>query len=169
VCGCVVGAGVCGGWRVGCWCGWAGVWVGGFVWEVGGVGGRGRTRLADAGSKKNHSGNHERVGPNKEASALGAPHHRGRIMHPRQLTQTIPCISRTVMQQVTGQCQPAQIAHLAPTDEYWFLPLVDAYDRIAKRRPARLPRKTVPSNCICRCSRMRVRLPLHILHTQVSR
>jgi len=24
-------------------------------------------------------------------------------------------------------------------------------------------------NCICRCSRMRVRLPLHILHTQVSR
>jgi hypothetical protein len=34
-----------------------------------------------------------------------------------------------------------------------------------------LTRRTVPSNCICRCSRMRARLPLHILflHTQVSR
>jgi hypothetical protein len=29
-----------------------------------------------------------------------------------------------------------------------------------KRRPARLPRRTVPSNCICRCSRMRARLSL---------
>jgi hypothetical protein len=28
-----------------------------------------------------------------------------------------------------------------------------------KRRPARLPRRTVPSNCICRCSRVRARLP----------
>ena len=28
-----------------------------------------------------------------------------------------------------------------------------------------VPRRAVPSDCICRCSRMRVRLPLHILHT----
>ena len=49
------------------------------------------------------------------------------------------------------------------TQDGWFLQ--------PKRRPARLPHRTVPSNCICRCSRMRVRLPLHILllHTQVSR
>jgi len=38
------------------------------------------------------------------------------------------------------------------------------------RRPARLPRRTIFSRCICRCSRMRARLPLHtLLHTQVSR
>jgi hypothetical protein len=49
------------------------------------------------------------------------------------------------------------------TQDGWFLQ--------PKRRPARLPRRTPPSNCICRCSRMRARLPLHILllHTQVSR
>jgi hypothetical protein len=38
------------------------------------------------------------------------------------------------------------------TQDGWFLQ--------PKRRPARLPRRTVPSNCICRCSRMRARLPL---------
>jgi hypothetical protein len=32
-----------------------------------------------------------------------------------------------------------------------------------QRRPARLPRRTVFSRCICRCSRMRARLSLHIL------
>ena len=39
----------------------------------------------------------------------------------------------------------------------------------SQRRPARLPRRTIFSRCICRCSRMRARLPLHILlpHTQV--
>ncbi len=49
------------------------------------------------------------------------------------------------------------------TQDGWFLQ--------PKRRPARLPRRTVPSNSICRCSRMRARLPLHklLLHTQVSR
>ena len=49
------------------------------------------------------------------------------------------------------------------TQDGWFLQ--------PERRPARLPRRTVPSNCICRCSRMRARLPLPILllHTQVSR
>jgi hypothetical protein len=36
------------------------------------------------------------------------------------------------------------------TQDGWFLQ--------PKRRPARLPRRTVPSNCICRCSRMRARL-----------
>jgi hypothetical protein len=38
------------------------------------------------------------------------------------------------------------------TQDGWFLQ--------PKRRPARFPRRTVPSNCICRCSRMRARLPL---------
>jgi hypothetical protein len=33
------------------------------------------------------------------------------------------------------------------TQDGWFLQ--------PKRRPSRLPRRTVPSNCICRCSRMR--------------
>jgi len=48
------------------------------------------------------------------------------------------------------------------TQDGWFLQ--------PKRRPSRLPRRAVPSDCICRCSRIRVRLPLHILlHTQVSR
>jgi len=36
------------------------------------------------------------------------------------------------------------------TQDGWFLQ--------PKRRQARLPRRTVPSNCICRCSRMRARL-----------
>jgi hypothetical protein len=36
--------------------------------------------------------------PHLEARTLG-PHHRGQVMHPRQLTQTIPCISRTVIGQ----------------------------------------------------------------------
>jgi len=49
------------------------------------------------------------------------------------------------------------------TQDGWFLQ--------PKRRPARLPRRTIFSRCICRCSRLRARLPLHILllHTQVSR
>jgi hypothetical protein len=38
------------------------------------------------------------------------------------------------------------------TQDGWFLQ--------PKRRQARLPRRTVPSNCICRCSRMRVRFSL---------
>jgi hypothetical protein len=40
-----------------------------------------------------------------------------------------------------------------------------------ERRPARLPRRTIFSICICRCCRIIVCLPLHILllHTQVSR
>jgi hypothetical protein len=37
--------------------------------------------------------------PHLKARALGPPHHRGQVMHPRQLTQTIPCISRTVVGQ----------------------------------------------------------------------
>jgi hypothetical protein len=66
------------------------------------------------------------------------------------------------------ECAPASLplSALLPytcTQDGWFLQ--------PKRRPARLPRRTVPSNCKCRCSRMRARLPLHILllHTQVSR
>jgi hypothetical protein len=38
------------------------------------------------------------------------------------------------------------------TQDGWFLH--------PKRRPVRLPRRTIFSRCICRCSRMRVRLPL---------
>ena len=41
------------------------------------------------------------------------------------------------------------------TQDGWFLQ--------PERRPARLPRRTLFSRCICRCSRMRTRLPLHIL------
>jgi hypothetical protein len=37
------------------------------------------------------------------------------------------------------------------TQDGWFLQ--------PKRRPARLPRRTIFSRCICRCSRMRARLP----------
>jgi hypothetical protein len=43
------------------------------------------------------------------------------------------------------ECAPASL----PTQDGWFLQ--------PKRRPTRLPRRTVPSNCICRCSRMRAR------------
>jgi hypothetical protein len=46
------------------------------------------------------------------------------------------------------------LAHTC-TQDGWFLQ--------PKRRPARLPRRTVPSNCICRCSSMRARLPLHMI------
>jgi hypothetical protein len=40
-----------------------------------------------------------------------------------------------------------------------------------KTQTSSAPSQDCPSNCICRCSRMRARLPLHILllHTQVSR
>ena len=34
--------------------------------------------------------------PHVEARALGPPHLRGQVMHQRQLSQIIPCISRTV-------------------------------------------------------------------------
>ena len=37
--------------------------------------------------------------PHVEARTIGPPHHRGKVMHPRQLSQTIPCISRTVVGQ----------------------------------------------------------------------
>ncbi len=53
--------------------------------------------------------------PHLEARALGPPHHRGKVMHPRQLTvtQTIPCISRTVVgQQVHSLLQASM-----PDDE----------------------------------------------------
>ncbi len=45
--------------------------------------------------------------------ALGAPHHRGRVMHNRQTTQTIPCISRTVI----GQSGHSLLQESMPDDE----------------------------------------------------
>ena len=65
------------------------------------------------------------------------------------------------------ECAPAFLPRVilphTYTQDGWFLQ--------PERRPARLPRRTILSRCICRCSRMRARLPLHILllHTQVSR
>ena len=71
------------------------------------------------------------------------------------------------------------ICHFVNKNHYSSLPRVllphtctqDGWFLQPKRRQARLPRRTVPSNCICRCSRMHNCLPLHILllHTQVSR
>jgi hypothetical protein len=48
-----------------------------------------------------------------EARALGPPHHRGQVMHPRQLTQTILCISRTVV----GQQGHSLLQASMPDDE----------------------------------------------------
>ena len=51
--------------------------------------------------------------PHVEARALGPPHHRGKVMHPRQLSQTIPCISRTVK----GQPGHSLLQASMPDDE----------------------------------------------------
>ena len=40
------------------------------------------------------------------------------------------------------------------TQDAWFLQ--------PEHRPARLPRRNIFSRCVCRCSRMRTRLPLHV-------
>jgi hypothetical protein len=59
--------------------------------------------------------------------------------------------SLTHARRMDGFCnQNADQPHTC-TQDGWFLQ--------PKLRPARLPRRTVPSNCICRCSRMRARLP----------
>jgi hypothetical protein len=52
-------------------------------------------------------------GPHKALRALGAPHHRGSVMHSRQSTQTIPCISRTVI----GQSGHSLLQDSMPDDE----------------------------------------------------
>ncbi len=54
--------------------------------------------------------------PHVEARALGPPpppHHRGKVMHPGQLSQTIPCISRTVV----GQQGHSLLQASMPDDE----------------------------------------------------
>ena len=51
--------------------------------------------------------------PHVEARALGPPHHRGQVMHPRQLLLTIPCISRTVV----GQQGHSLLQASMPDDE----------------------------------------------------
>jgi hypothetical protein len=51
--------------------------------------------------------------PHLEAHALGPPYHRGKVMHPRQLSQTIPCISRTVV----GQQGHSLLQASMPDDE----------------------------------------------------
>ena len=38
-----------------------------------------------------------------------------------------------------------------------------------QRRPARLPRRTIFSHCICRCNRMRARLPLNTYSSSTHR
>jgi hypothetical protein len=52
-------------------------------------------------------------GPHKALRALGAPHHRGSVMHSRLCTQTIPCISRTVI----GQSGHSLLQDSMPDDE----------------------------------------------------
>jgi hypothetical protein len=52
-------------------------------------------------------------GPHKALRALGAPHHRGGVMHTRQSTQTIPCISRTII----GQSGHSLLQESMPDDE----------------------------------------------------
>jgi hypothetical protein len=64
----------------------------------------------------------------------------------------VPILQRHFQVQWRARLPPPRV--LLPhtcTQDGWFLQ--------PKRRPARLPRRTVPSNCICRCSRMRARLP----------
>jgi len=51
--------------------------------------------------------------PHLEARVLGPPHHRGKVMHPRQLSQTIPCISKTVV----GQQGHSLLQASMPDDE----------------------------------------------------
>ena len=51
--------------------------------------------------------------PHVEARALGPPHLRGQVMHQRQLSQTIPCISRTV----EGQPGHSLLQASMPDDE----------------------------------------------------
>jgi hypothetical protein len=52
-------------------------------------------------------------GPYKVLRTLGAPHHRGSVMHKLQSTQTIPCISRTVI----GQSGHSLLQESMPDDE----------------------------------------------------
>jgi hypothetical protein len=62
-----------------------------------------------------------------------------------------PILQRHFQVQWRARLSPPRV--LLPhtcTQDGWFLQ--------PKRRPARLPRRTVPSNCTCRCSRMRARL-----------
>jgi len=47
------------------------------------------------------------------------------------------------------------------TQDGWFLQ--------PQRRPARLPRRTIFSHCICRCNRMRARLPLNTYSSSTHR
>ncbi len=61
-------------------------------------------------------------GPHKTLRALGAPHHRGSVMHKRQSTQTIPCISRTVI----GQSGHSLLQESMPDD--------DELDYVASKR-----------------------------------
>jgi hypothetical protein len=119
---------------------------------------------AAAASWRAHDGRRQR--------GTACPHlYRYRLSHTycslARLPPTHPFVGAPILQlhfQVPCRARLPPPRVLLPhtcTQDGWFLQ--------PKRRQARLPRKTVPSNCICRCSRMRARLPLHILHTQVSR
>jgi hypothetical protein len=52
-------------------------------------------------------------GPHKALRALGAPHHRGSVMHSRLCTQTISCISKTAI----GQPGHSLLQDSMPDDE----------------------------------------------------
>jgi hypothetical protein len=72
---------------------------------------------------------------------------------PRKQLCTRSCSNKHTHTHTGGTCHgPGQLppSHMHAGDGWFLQP---------KRRPARLPRRTVPSNCICRCSRMRARLP----------
>jgi hypothetical protein len=75
-----------------------------------------------------------------------------------RLPPTHPFVGAPILQlhfQVQWRARLSPPRALLPhtcTQDGWFLQ--------SKRRPARLPRRTVPSNCICRWSSMRARLSL---------
>jgi hypothetical protein len=109
---------------------------------------------AAAASWRAHDGRRQR--------GTACPHlYRYRLTHTycslARLPHTHPFVGAPILQrhfQVQWRaCLPPPRVLLPHTctQDGWFLQ--------PKRRQARLPRRTVPSNCICRCSRMRARLP----------
>jgi hypothetical protein len=105
---------------------------------------------AAAASWRAHDGRRQR--------GTACPHlYRYRLTHTycslARLPPTHPFVGAPILQlyfQVQWRARLPPPRVLLPhtcTQDGWFLQ--------PKRRPDRLPRRTVPSNCICRCSRMR--------------
>jgi hypothetical protein len=108
---------------------------------------------AAAASWRAHDGRRQR--------GTACPHlYRYRLTHTywslARLPPTHPFVGAPILQrhfQVQWRARLPPPRVLLPhtcTQDGWFLQ--------PKRRPPRLPRRTVPSNCICRCSRMHARL-----------